>query len=362
MGTGWKTINESDVIDLPNFIGYGCATEQLGVMLQSLERIYQGSRYEPLVGEVCKRIKNPACIDARQACVEELLVHKDVPSHAWKLYEMEQQLPFLLKIAPTVPDEALPMALSRVCALSRTLPASDSFDLLTVYLNRLLRQNGPYCASYKPKLIELLEPLLAADPLLRLQLFSKPLISDELPVQESSLLKDLISIATAEPSVWWGHFQSVQRVLKERGTYGAFHNQLATIFMQVHHTSPLSGQAGFAEVYAALADGLSDVKLRFAFFVKGCRREEADVLALPDFIGYGVEAGNLKGAIKSLERVYQATPFAPLFSAIRSKILALESPTTAACRTICNEQFLVCEYPQILSAAWAIPDMWTSLF
>ena len=161
-GTGWKTINESDVIDLPNFIGYGCATKQLGVMLQSLERIYQGSRYEPLVSEVCRRIKNPACIDARQACVEELLVHKDVPmSHAWKLYEMEQQLPFLLKIAPTVPDEALPMALSRVCALSRTLPALDSFDLLTAYLNRLLRQNGPYCASYKPKLIELLEPLLA---------------------------------------------------------------------------------------------------------------------------------------------------------------------------------------------------------
>ena len=547
-GTGWKTIQQSDVIDLPNFIGYAVATDQLDLMLQSLERIYRGSRYDSLFIEVRSRIKEPACTDSRQACIHELLVCRDIEvlKLTWKFFRDELGVPFLLGIAPSVPDEALPFALNRVCYLCRSLPFSDSYKLLTVYLNRLIQQGGGICASYKPKLLELLNPLLV-DPTLQLQLLSNRLISQEVPAQPASLLSCLRA-AMVEPSVWWGHFQTVRqllpkdelhqelagvfqtairkwdltaqdgygevyqtvmagvsdiktrlsifinggrceesdvmdlpdyivhgietgqfesvleslgrayagtrfaplfaavgravvaspdecrqvcteqfllqgetvlasqrprliellqqkissdpiyrlrvlsnpallaqvvisenllleslietagrselavwwghfqlvhRLLQERGTYGVHLNQLAKIFMSVHRKTPLTALAGYAETSNSLAEGVSEPNLRFAFFIYGTRCEEADVMALPDFICYGVETGQLRPALKSLERVYQGTRFAHLFGAIRSEIAALESPSSSACRQICTEQFRVCEEPKILAAAWA---------
>ncbi len=307
-GTGWKTVNQSDVIDLPNFIGYAVAADQLDLMLQSLERVYSGSPYASLLIEVQNRIKDPAYAgSSQQACIHELLLCRDseVLKQAWKLYRNDVEMPFLLQIAPSVPDEALPLALNRVCYLCRSLPPSDSYKLLTVYLNRLLQQGGAICASYKPKLLDLLTPLLE-DPTLRLQLLSNRLISAEIPAQLAQLLACLRA-SMAEPAVWWGHFFTVRQLLPKN----ELSQELASVLQAAIQKWDLTAQDGYAEVYQTVMAGVSDVKDRLSMFIHGGRFEETDVMNLPDYIVYGIEKGQLKSVLESFRK---NLPWNPLCS------------------------------------------------
>ncbi|HEY5260237.1 MAG TPA: hypothetical protein VIJ46_06275, partial [Rhabdochlamydiaceae bacterium] len=199
-----------------------------------------------------------------------------------------------------------------------------------------------------------MKPHLEADRQLWLELLSSPSVLSAFPNVETSLSWGLrASLKKSGLSVWWSQFVSVQKFLQEHGTFDASRSELVKVFQAAHRHFDVTAQEGFAEVFSSLASEISDVSLRYAYFVQGKNCEESDVIALPDFIVYGVETKQLDSVLESLARVYQGSRFAPLFAAIRSKVEALSAKTVTSCRPACFEPLLVCEEPGILASAWA---------
>ncbi len=357
-GTGSKTIDVTDVIDLPNFILYGTMSNQTDSMLTSLERIYQGSAYKPLFDAIYNRIasiEEKTAVNCRQVCVEQLLLcgEPQIVQQAWTSYHNEIQLPFLFEVGPRLDQHALPFALNRVCVLCPSLMPSEGFQLLRLYLTRLLRQGGPICSNYQPILTDSLLKVLQNDQALWMTLLSDPLLKT-LPSPEAPLLECLSGlIGKSEPDVWWGHFLSIRRLLQERGTFETFRQTLSGVLVEALLQSDLRSQEGFPEVYQSLVSAAvrSDTSRAKGIHYKVI--EETDVLELPNIIATGVESQQLDSVLDKLDLVYRGSRFAPLLQAIRSRIAALEIKTPAACQQVCYEQLLACEDPKILADVWA---------
>ncbi|HEY5259069.1 MAG TPA: hypothetical protein VIJ46_00355, partial [Rhabdochlamydiaceae bacterium] len=111
------------------------------------------------------------------------------------------------------------------------------------------------------------------------------------------------------------------------------------------------------ELYALLRSNtqFSEAAIRFYFLLHGSGRRVigvADVIDLPSFIVYGVMTNQTNLMLKSLERIYQGSAFAPVFDAVFRRITSLEVITTQNCRQACIEGLLQCGEPQVVPQAW----------
>ncbi len=174
-----------------------CFLEALDVFFSSTDQ-FQIETF-PLLSCLLKRLKTMTPLQA-------VLIHPENKTllPAWTVYAKsppDQEVAFLLELAPQLEALALPFALNRVCLLCQTLQPEEKVKLLAGYLDRALRFSDRQVASYQPKLIE----LLATHPQL---LKSYPKAHEAVATVELKHLQELLPSLETQSKNWWNHFSN----------------------------------------------------------------------------------------------------------------------------------------------------------
>lgn len=208
-GNGWKVIDESDLLELPAYLGNlllsaGPESEaELPSTLNQLARGYQNSPFEAQFGEVRSHVlavENPTPRSCQLAALKPLLTSGEqrFAALAWTQYvkfaehlKAPRRLAFLVEMAPLMPAESLSLALNRVNDFCKPgtdlhLPREGQVRLFCTYLERLIRFSPQYpCLQhaslmFKEAFIHSVMSCIEIDPMLRLHILSYPQLADEL--------------------------------------------------------------------------------------------------------------------------------------------------------------------------------------
>ena len=125
------------------------------------------------------------------------------------------------------------------------------------------------------------------------------------------------------------------------------------LFSPVPHDLPTSAfEVKHAKILDALRSHSPRAALLFMFLSQHV--EKMDVLELPHQIGDAVDSGDLETTLNSLDKIYQRSPFAAQFNAVKKQLLGLVERSREACEQAALEPLLMNTDSQIASKAWAL--------
>lgn len=259
-----QPIVASNVLELPRWIESSGA--KASSLLGNLEKLYERSRFSSLFSSVKARVLDST---SGPAVTEQFLTCGDpaILPAAWSRYKEVATLPFLLG---TVFDSVtLPFALNRVCELCRApdkpLTPEERTRLLSAYIDRSNQQGGALSAAYTPQLIEVIDPLITADPQLEshLSASARATLASSKSDQEKADLKSLkeSSLLTSDPGAWWEKLLHFQQMTEERGTFGVHRGEFDALFIEgmKNSSARLHTRQGFKKTFDLVARRLFDL-------------------------------------------------------------------------------------------------------
>ena len=280
-GGGWKTLDESDVLDLPRWISWAADDKKVHLVLEKLTAAYNRSRFSSLFNSIKEKILvlgNHSAAGCRATTLEVLVQSEEMKilAPAWTLYAQvispTEGLPFLLEIATGIREAALPFALNRACEFCHPqksiLTSEERMSLLVKYLDRIIQLNDQgqlLSSSYGPKLIELLDALVSADSSLRRCLLPYPEVLKRIPsaqlLDEKHLLENMretLPQLKTDPGAWWAKFLELQNTLREQGTFDSYSEEFDAIFAKalLIPKAGLFHRTGFVNIWNRVAPKL----------------------------------------------------------------------------------------------------------
>lgn len=187
---GWKNMEAEDLLILPSYLCTITGKDQLRQVSSHLEAVYQASPYRFFFERLKRRLEALDDLNSntiRLAYLRELITCQEskILSAAWKMWSeycntlepLRSQI-LMVGICSRMGLDSIPFAVARVCEICHPkksiLEPTYRMQLLVSCLNRLLvlPGNERMVTGYAPPLVQEIEGLLQADPLLDSRIIS----------------------------------------------------------------------------------------------------------------------------------------------------------------------------------------------